>query len=300
MGAARWHDVWAQVAKQHQLAMHSVELEMRGEIAECSVRIFLDETGTSALAASIEWPAPLGIALLIRMKQLLDFGLAFDDDKFSEEVPRLGLGELLEAKAIFDQALRSGLLAFDEVGGDDKAAEVRSRSPGHDQPWIGEFVGKVIVLAETMARAARRVPPPSAMGSYVAAWREFAATVAGRFDVGAMRIADATFEGAPLLIETVFLDDRPSGAKAALDSRRAAPVEKRIDPDSEEALRSAPPGVRELVNVIKDGGVSLSIEAESMTLLTSEPLPDPAVLRDRLSAMLASAARLREGESDRA
>ena len=287
VGAGRWHSVWATVGRQHGLALGEGELELTGAIAgaEVTVRTAVRE-GRGELTADLRWE-PWGLGLSIGTRRILDAGIDVDHPAFARRFRVRGREEA-QVRATLGEPLRAALLAFDEVYLDDEHATVRASSPGHDQPWIGAFVGKVAALAVALQGASAQIPPPAAMTAIVPAWRAFAAEHGGRLRAGPMDLVDLVIEGARFEAETLF--DRRGAAehsrvRLVLDPPLSAP----FDP-SPEALAALPPAARALVASLRPWALKVTPGAITVELA---PLADPGAARATMDEMLALAAALR-------
>lgn len=287
VGAGRWHAVWAAVGRQHGLSLGEGELELTGGIAgaEVTVRTGLRE-GRGELTAELRWD-PWGLGLSIGTRRILDAGIEIDHPAFARRFRVRGRDEA-QVRATLDEPLRAALLVFDEVYLDDEHATVRASSPGHDQPWIGAFVGKVAALAAALRGAESQIPPPEAMAALVPAWRAFAAEHGGRLRPGAMDLVDLVIEGARFEVETLF--DRRGGpehtrVRLVLDPPLSAP----LDP-SPEAFAALPPAARALVASLRPWALEVRPHVMKVTLA---PLADPGAARGTMDEMLALGAALR-------
>lgn len=288
IGQGRWHAVWDEVGRRAGLALDPTELQLTGPMAGCSalVRIGDAQAGKEGLVAELRWPN-LGLGLSIQNRGLLDFGADIDDPRFNDRFRVRGRDEA-QARAVVLPPLREALLGFDEVYVDDEHAAVRSKAPGHDQPWIGRFVEQVKALAAAIDEAAAQVPPPPPMVAELPAYRRFAEELGGRLQVGNMSIFEARLEGAAFDIETDFgrgAQPERTLITLAIDP----PLPKPFDPENAESLAAARPGTRDIVAHLKKLSRALRVNEGAMELEVDAPLADLSVAREAMAAMVALA-----------
>lgn len=297
VGAGRWHAVWDEVGRRAGLALDPTELQLVGAIAGCDVIVRIGDAraGKEGLVGELRFPN-LGLGLSIQNGGLLDFGIDLDDERFEARFRVRGRDEPQIREALLP-ALREALLGFDEVYLDDAHAAVRSRSPGHDQPWIGRFIEQLATLAEAITEAEAQIPPPPPMAAFLPAWQRFAQDFGGRLQAGKMSIVEARLDGAAFDIETDFgrgvLPERTL-ITLAIDP----PLPQSIDPSDIEAIAelsgpSSMPlpaglraGARDVVTHLKTLARSLRVSEQAMVIELPAPLDDPASAREAMTAML--------------
>jgi hypothetical protein len=299
VGAGRWHAVWDDVGKRAGLALDPTELQLVGSIAGCDVIVRIGDARADkeGLVGELRYPN-LGLGLSIQNGGLLNFGIDLGDERFEDRFRVRGRDEAQIREALLPE-LRKALLGFDEVYLDDAHVTVRSRSPGHDQPWIGRFVAQIAELAAALTEATTKIPPPPPMAALLPAWQRFAQDLGGRFQVGKMSILEARLDGSSFDIETDF-------GRSALPERTL--ITLAIDPplpqaegsDNLEALAGAAasstplpagirPGARQIVAHLKALARGLRVSEQAMVIELPAPLVDPAEAREAMAAMLALA-----------
>lgn len=308
MGNGRWHAVWAEVGKGFGLTLDPTELELSGvhRGVQIAVKIGTDDEGKRGLAGELRFDA-LGLGLSIRDRGLLDFGLDLEDEGFARRFRVRGRDEQ-QTRASLPRALLAALSLFDSVYLDDRRAVVRSRTPGHDQPWIGQFVRQVFALAEALDDTSRAVPPPPALAAHRRAYERFAIELGARLEPGSLSLRGGQLDGVRVEIETDFArGEQPRGTILGVDID--PPLPRAFDPDSPEDRASASPMTRrlldelgrELLAVHAQIGAPLDegraprpqIDERSLRLGTRATLPDPSAARALLGTMIALAATLR-------
>lgn len=289
VGAGRWSAVWAEVGRRHGLAIGEGELELSGAIQGVNVIVRTAvQDGRGELTADLRWDS-WGLGLTVAMRRFIDLpGISVDDTHFGRRF-RVKGREAGQVRAALPAPLRRALLAFDDVYLDDEHAVVRSASPGHDQPWIGDFVGKVAALAWELRQAEAQHIAPAALAGSVAAWRAFAADHGARFAVGSMSLRGVSIEGARFEVVTVFDGERARGSSLRLHVDPPLPRER----EPEGGSVGMPPAARAILGGLAREGRALHIEQDHITLDVEGPLADPAAERETMVAMAALAAALR-------
>ncbi|XXT22317.1 hypothetical protein WME94_12220 [Sorangium sp. So ce429] len=292
IGSGRWRAVWDAVGARHGLSLDPLELRLTGALAGCAASVWIDAGSSSsgALMGELRWPS-WGLDLDVGVKRFL-LALSSEDDEGFGRRYRVRGRDPGQVRAVIAGPLRRALLAFDDVRLDDEHVAVRSRTPGHDQPWLGAFLEHLAALAVEITAASARIPPPTPMAGMRPAWERFAAELHGRLEVGRMRIRDAQLDGATFHIDTCFergLHPECSEVTLVLDP----PLDAPLDPDDPEQLRAASPGAREAVKRLRARARALRIAPHAIVVTVPAPLEDPATLRDLLGAQLHLAALLR-------
>ncbi|WP_437929783.1 hypothetical protein WMF37_11185 [Sorangium sp. So ce291] len=292
IGSGRWRAVWEAVGARHGLSLDPLELRLTGALAGCAASVWIDAGSSSsgALMGELRWPS-WGLDLDVGVKRFL-LALSSEDDEGFGRRYRVRGRDPGQVRAVIAGPLRRALLAFDDVRLDDEHVAVRSRTPGHDQPWLGAFLEHLAALAVEITAASARIPPPTPMAGMRPAWERFAAELHGRLEVGRMRIRDAQLDGATFHIDTCFergLHPECSEVTLVLDP----PLDAPLDPDDPEQLRAASPGAREALKRLRARARALRIAPHAIVITVPAPLEDPATLRDLLGAQLHLAALLR-------
>lgn len=308
VGNGRWHAVWGEVGRAVGLDLDPTELALNGTFSRCavSVKIGTDESGKRGLTGELRWE-PWGLGLSIRNRGLLDFGLDVDDEAFARRFRVRGRDEA-QTRASLPRPLVAALALFDEVYLDDQRAVVRSRTPGHDQPWIGQFVRQLAALCEALDAAAQAIPPPPALAAQLPTYRRFADELGARLEPGSLSLRGGRLDGAAVEIETDFAKgDAPRGTvlRLVLDP----PLTRPFDAARPEDLAAASPLTRRLLDELGRAGRALGapagkpdaeaqlpvprVDERSLSLTTLAPIDDPARARDAIGTMIALAESLR-------
>ncbi|WP_437572651.1 hypothetical protein [Sorangium sp. So ce542] len=292
IGSGRWRAVWDAVGARHGLSLDPLELRLSGALSGCAASVWIDAGSSSsgALVGELRWPS-WGLDLEVGVKRFL-LALASEDDEGFGRRYRVRGRDPGQVRAVVAGPLRRALLAFDDVRLDDEHVSVRSRTPGHDQPWLGAFLEHLAALAAEITAASARIPPPTPMAGMRPAWERFAAEVHGRFEVGRMRIRDAQLDGATFHIDTCF-ERGPYPERSEVTLVLDPPLDAALDPDDPEQLRAASPGAREAVQRLRARTHALRIAPHAIVITVPAPLEDPATLRDLLGAQLHLSALLR-------
>ncbi|AGP35038.1 hypothetical protein [Sorangium cellulosum] len=292
IGSGRWRAVWGAVGARHGLSLDPLELRLSGALSGCAASVWIDAGSSSsgALVGELRWPS-WGLDLEVGVKRFL-LALASEDDEGFGRRYRVRGRDPGQVRAVVAGPLRRALLAFDDVRLDDEHVSVRSRTPGHDQPWLGAFLEHLAALAAEITAASARIPPPTPMAGMRPAWERFAAEVHGRFEVGRMRIRDAQLDGATFHIDTCF-ERGPYPERSEVTLVLDPPLDAALDPDDPEQLRAASPGAREALKRLRARTHALRIAPHAIVITVPAPLEDPATLRDLLGAQLHLSALLR-------
>ncbi|KYF92717.1 hypothetical protein BE20_11095 [Sorangium cellulosum] len=292
IGSGRWRAVWGAVGARHGLSLDPLELRLSGALSGCAASVWIDAGSSSsgALVGELRWPS-WGLDLEVGVKRFL-LALASEDDEGFGRRYRVRGRDPGQVRAVVAGPLRRALLAFDDVRLDDEHVSVRSRTPGHDQPWLGAFLDHLAALAAEITAASARIPPPTPMAGMRPAWERFAAEVHGRFEVGRMRIRDAQLDGATFHIDTCF-ERGPYPERSEVTLVLDPPLDAALDPDDPEQLRAASPGAREAMKRLRARTHALRIAPHAIVITVPAPLEDPATLRDLLGAQLHLSALLR-------
>ncbi|WP_437280814.1 hypothetical protein WME90_09740 [Sorangium sp. So ce375] len=292
IGSGRWRAVWEAVGARHGMSLDALELRLSGALAGCAASVWIDAGSSSsgALAGELRWPS-WGLDLDVGVKRFL-LALSSEDDEGFGRRYRVRGRDPGQVRAVVAGPLRRALLAFDDVRLDDEHVSVRSRTPGHDQPWLGAFLEHLAALAAEISAAGARIPPPTPMAGMRVAWERFASEVHGRLEVGRMRIRDAQVDGATFHVDTCF-ERGPHPERSEITLVVDPPLDAALDPDDPEQLRAASPGAREAVKRLQARTRALRIAPHAIVATLPAPLEDPAILRDLLGAQLHVAALLR-------
>ncbi|AUX40914.1 hypothetical protein SOCE26_023160 [Sorangium cellulosum] len=292
IGSGRWRAVWSAVGARHGLSLDPLELRLAGAIAGCAAAVWIDAGSSSsgALVGELRWPS-WGLGLEVGLKRFL-LALSSEDDGGFGRRYRVRGRDPGQVRAVIAGPLRRALLAFDDVRLDDEHVVVRSRTPGHDQPWLGAFLEHLAALAAEICAASARIPPPTPMTGMRPAWERFAEELHGRLEVGRMRIRDAQLDGATFHIDTCF-ERGPHPERSELTLVLEPPLDAALDPDDPEQLRAASPGAREVIRDLRARTRALRIAPHAIVVTVPAPIEDPATVRALLGTQLHLAALLR-------
>lgn len=291
IGSGRWRAVWGALGARHGLTLDPLELRLSGELAGCAAAVWIDAGGSSngALQGELRWPS-WGLDLQVGVKRSL-LALSSGDDDLGRRY-RVRGRDPVQVRAVVAWPLRRALLAFDDVRLDDEHVVVRSRKPGHDQPWLGEFLGQLAALAVEIGNASERIPPPTAMLHLRPAWERFARALHGRLEVGRMSIRDAQLDGATFHVDTCF-ERGPYPDRVEVTLVLDPPLDAPPDLDDPEAQRALSPGARDALQALRARARALRIAPRALVATVPAPVEDPAALRDLLGMALLLSQRLR-------
>jgi hypothetical protein len=301
IGVGRWHAVWADVAQRAGLSIDRYRLELSGDMSSASVRVALDESDGGGIAATLTLATSLGLDLHVSPARLFGRSIDLNDAELAKRFRVQGRSPE-QVRAFFQPPLRRVLLGFDMVTMTDRRVTVLSRTPGRDQPWIGEFVSSVRALAVLLAEASENVPPPPGLELALPAFRAFAERTGSRLSIAGAALEHGSFDGARFELTTLFDDTVPNGTRltVARPTEEASPEAPSEEASSELALSletllvAAPAGTREIVaSLAKTGALEVTAHALSLTYATT--VADPATCRTELAALAALGERLRGG-----
>lgn len=310
IGSGRWRAVWEAVGARHGLRADPLELRLTGSLSGASAAVWIDAGDAgAALTGELRWPS-WGIDLQIGLKRfMLALSGGGDDPEGFGNRYRVRGRDPAQVLAVVAASLRRALLAFDDVRLDDEHVTVRSRTPGHDQPWLGVFLERLATLAVEIAAAGARIPPPAPMAALRPAWEAFARKLRGRLVVGRMSVLDGQLDGATFHVETCFdrgtrergvpthVNRSPLPDRTEITLAVDPPLEAPLDLDSQEEMAAASPAVRELVRTLCDQTRALSVREEAIVATLPAPLEDPAAAQEIMEAVLLLARRLRGDRS---
>ena len=313
IGRQSWGKHWRALADRHGLSLDVGELTIRGSLGQTQVIVARsNEDGHwSGLVADLRW-ASFGLDLRTVKRRLVLFRDPSSDTDSRGRFQVTGR-EPAQVHELLEEPLRQALGRFDDVDVSDDHARVRSlRAPPHGT-GLETFVESVVSLANALAAAGARIPPPAAMQTFVPAWRSFADEVGARLMLGRMALHDARIEGESFEIMTLFeREPEPkrtlvrllSGvlpAGAARRGRRAggppASQDHALSTDA-ESLARLPARIRGALDSLERQSAALRVEAAGVEIEIEGPIADPASLRPLLQGMLVLLPWLR-GETTR-
>lgn len=289
IGAARWRRLWSEAGLGHGLALSDTELALIGWRGDVQIRVALEESKgeEAALTATLQYPS-----LELDLQVSPQFMVVMPNDLEAQfESYRIRCRELEQGKAFFSAELRAALAAFKTMRVNDTRTVVRSPGTGHGQPGIGDFLANAAALAEALALAIQRIPPPAAMREALPAWRTFAAATGGRLAAGGMFLAAASIDAALFDVATTFQGEEVSGTR--IDMQIDPPLDFRVSMDDADSFTAAPPGSRDFAVALQASVAGLKIHPNAISVELAAPTLDPADLRPRMIEMLMLAKRLR-------
>lgn len=288
IGAEKWREIWRTTGEEHGLSLARGRLALTGARGDVRVEIARDdESDTPALTATFDYPS-LEIGLEVRKRRLLLGPTAVEarlgnHHRVESRVPE-------QANAFFTRRLVESLRRFDEVSLGDARGVVRNKGSGLEAKSLSNFILISLSLAKSLTEASNAIPPPAEMEDHLPAWQSFAASTGAVLAIGGMTLFRATVDGATLDIATDFFDD---GTPVATEIRME------LDPPLERAYSLkepdpwAPPGARELAQILRQLDATLTIETGQMKLRIPSVTPDPSDLRTKMGEMLLLVRRLR-------
>ncbi|MEP7123741.1 MAG: hypothetical protein ABJE95_22625 [Byssovorax sp.] len=299
--AARWRAIWDEAAATVGLTLDPRKLRLTGELSGCdvSVRVGQSAADRSSLAARLRWRT-WGLGLSLSGVGPATRQTYFPAETFKRRFQLTGR-DPEQVRAALLPAVHTALLVFDEVTFSDDEAEVHSEAPGHEPPSIQTFLGDVVGLARAIEAASQAIPAPRPMGGFVPAWRQFASDLEGELTVGNMAIAGGEFEGAVFEIRTEIEGTTPI----------ATTIELVIDPPIDPSVDLATVARSQQAVVIRERQASIvalcqpwlgvdaarlaspDLRAGLISLRLPLMFPDPARLRDLMSALLSLASAVR-------
>jgi hypothetical protein len=300
IGRQSWGKHWRALADRHGLSLDVAELTIRGSLGQTQVIVARsNEDGHwSGLVADLRW-ASFGLGLRTVKRRLVLFRDVNSETDSRGRFQVTGR-EPAQVHELLSAPLREALGSFDEVDVSDDRARVRSLRAAPHGAGLETFVNSVVALAEALAAAGSRIPPPAAMNGFAPAWRSFADEVGARLTLGRMALHDARIEGESFEIMTVFeRDPEPkrtlvrllSGvapAGAARRGRRAGPPagqDHALSTDA-ESLARLPARVRGALEALERQSAALRVEPAGVEIEIEGPIADPASLRPLLQGML--------------
>jgi hypothetical protein len=302
IGASPWHAIWEDAGAAAGLVLDPAKRLLTGQISGCGVDVTVGQNASrpSSLVAHLRWKS-WGLGLSIVGEGRSTRASNFPVEAFKRRFHVDGR-DLEQARPALVGSLRVALLVFDEVTFGDDEAEVRSEAPGHDQPWIGTFLEDVVDLARAIETASGLIAPPAAMALFVPAWLRFANECEAALTVGSMAIRGGKFERAGFEIRTEFEGKSPAATTIQLVID--PPIGAVVDLASPGSLQRLPASIRGILISIgalgrpwlgadPEQAPSLQVLSASISQRFPVVIPDPAALRELMTALLALAAALR-------
>jgi hypothetical protein len=294
VGSERVQRLWREVAERHELAFDG--RAMRGERRGVTVAVEREHRGRGGvhLVGQLAYPS-LDLDLNIEPAKRWRSGrrgVQIGADAW-DRAHRVTCRDDSQIHAVLP-ALRPALLPLSALHLDDTGARAERRDAGTSKQRLWDFANKMVVLANAVAAARERVPPPTSMRDHADAWRELAATLDGALSVARMQIA-GTAGGMPAFVRTEWSADGEP-LRTVLGVRTPHIIDQRhrgvwsADSDGErddEAERSdgepaSPTRARAL-----SAATAWEIAADSIAITREAPIADPRPLAAQLRAIAA-------------
>jgi len=242
VGRQRLARLWAIVAQRVGLAYDEAEgamLATRGAVSMKLVREAFQ--GTLGVVAHYRYPH-LGLDLHFGERALFDPLLA--KNRFVSPLESLNERYTIVGRdrdqlaAFFDPSLAQLLGTATSVVADDDLAHVRVAGVANSAQSLERVARDAVALLERLDRSIARIPVPRAMAPHERAWRDFAATLGGRFEAGRAWIHDANVQGFRCEIGTAW---EPRDASKPRYTVVQFPIEPPLErePHVEDAALSA-------------------------------------------------------------
>jgi hypothetical protein len=274
IGQARRRQLFTEVATRHGLLAEGERVfGVFGEVM-LEVQPSLRRDGL-CLVAGLGWPT-LGMDLALTDRHWAERpGEARTTDREFSERFTAHARERAQLDAFIDPYVRRLLLGYEQATLDDEGGALATSGARYERDDLEAFVGRAIAIARALARARSRIPPPAALAHAEDAWRTFARTVGGRFEVGRLFVHGAEIDG-----EWFDLGNEFDGT-----TRRATLVRLRLPRASRHEERT-----RVAEDSLSRAGYQVDIDDAGLVLRIRTPVDDPRSLLD-LFPMLATIAR---------
>lgn len=286
VGSDRLRLIWTAVAKQ--TGLEYLDGSLRGAVGPVSVEVHRSQQqGEARVLGILEFPT-LGVGLAIhRARRGLLAGV------------ETGLGARdAEQSASIAAALEVPIAASDAelFAADDQSLHFAQAGAGLELEQLRGFVEFLVELAPLISALPKALPAPAVVRRHVPDWRRAA------HNLGAtLRITDLALHlehGDQTLTITTTYDDEggPRSTLFELDPGITIPSRHRLLWTGEIGLSNHELALEDLIAPTRwavGGHVALQIEADRVRLFLPAPLPDPALERPRIEAMLALGYKLR-------
>jgi hypothetical protein len=286
VGSDRLRLIWSAVAKA--TALEYVDGSLRGAIGKIGVEVHRSQhEGEARVLGFLEFPS-LGVGLRTHRERRgllagFETGLVARDADQTATIAAALDRRLARAPAELESA-DDGRLRFVQTGA------------GLELERLREFVGFLVELAPQIERLAAALPAPALMRRYLDAWRR-----ESRHLSASLRVADLALllerDGQALTLATTYDDEGELRSTVLeLEPRVTIPSRHHLLWTGDAALSTRELPLAELVTPPRwsaAGRVALQIEATRVRLFLPAPLPDPAIERPRVEALLALGRTLR-------
>lgn len=292
IGRERQRLVWSAVAERHALQVDGDVMHARGGwLGDASLSVSLEPHGDEGLwtVARLSWPT-LGLDLRVTERRWfhalargeLEFGRATAADRAFAERLACAARERAQAEAMLPPEVRAALVGFAGVALDDGGCMVGAPGSAFSVEELDAFVSRALATARGLLAARARVPPPAAMAEHAAAWRDFAAETAGRFEIGRVFVHDLAFEGERFDAGTLYAGTSPETTLVRLQLAATERTEGRVEP--------ALAGLARL-------GHAVTVDDRGVVVHVRPPVGDPRGVRGALEALVGVARAVRGVEA---
>ncbi len=286
VGRERLARMWTMVAERIGVSYDESESAMLATRGAVSMKLVREAfQGTLGIVAHYRYPH-LGLDLHLGARSFLESMITRGryESRVAAANQRFTIvgRDRLQLDAFFDTAILEHLASATSVVLDDDLAHVRVAGVANSASTLEQVARAALGLLELFAAAVARIPVPHAFIVYADAWRNFAASVGGRFEPGRMWIHDATIDGFRF---EVGLSWEPADDSKPKYTVIQVPIEPPLAhaPHVDDALLSAHARevFRELRTVEGFHATTTEIGIASTTITT-----DPATLLPRIEAMV--------------
>ncbi len=279
IGHERRAKVWDSVAASTGLTLDDDKDRLTGKVGRIALDIALERAGDASRLVAHLVHRSLGIALDAHSRvwtETLRLGETdLGDEAFAKRVTTRGRFDE-QIVTLFDGALRTALLAFDEVHLEDDGAALASDSGGRDATALEEFVKRAVKAAEALDRATARVAAPPLMADAEPAWRAYAERTSAHFSPGGMSLEGVRLQGESLDVQTIWEGATPVGTRIALSL--ASSLDTTFDAEADRMT----PEAKRMIDVLRADGLVLEIGASGVEATLHAKVDDPSTIEDRM------------------
>jgi hypothetical protein len=188
--------------------------------------------------------------------------------------------ESAQLDAFFDDQLLGHLAGATTAQLDDDGAEVRIAGAASSASALEQVARSALALLERFDAAIARIPPPAAVASLLPAWKDFAARMTGRLELGRLWVHDATHEGFRFELGTVW------EPRATIPTGTIVRVP--IEPPLETALSIEDPSLsaaaREQLRALA-GSPDFHMSESELVVFTHDTVADPITMLPEVAAL---------------